>query len=141
MPSEKRHRALPRELVLLEHACPGQPTHVDWMMAKDDGGYEPLTTYRIEVRLDAMEEGGSQELESLVDHRPRYLRCDGPLGLGRGDVRRLARGRVWTCGDHGGLIVQWKTGPAAGRVQRIHILKEAHSAPQVHCEGWDGPWV
>ena len=139
MPPAKRHRLLPRNVVLLEHVCPGQPVHVDWMIAKDHGGHGPLTTYRIKTRLDAMASGGSQSLEPLADHRPRYLRCDGPLSGGRGDVRRLASGRAWSGADEDTLIVQWKTGPAAGRLQRIRLHKEPSSNMQVHCEGWDGP--
>ncbi|MCH2147927.1 MAG: hypothetical protein MK095_00645 [Phycisphaerales bacterium] len=130
----------PRKLVLLEHVSPDQPVHVDWMIAKDHGGHAPLETYRITMRLDAMKSGGSQILEPLADHRPRYLRCDGPLGGGRGHVRRLATGRAWSGHDQNALIVQWKTGPAAGRLQQVRIDTGSHGDVQVHCEAWDGPW-
>jgi hypothetical protein len=130
---------LPRHLVLLLHECPNAPTHVDWLVAGDISGHTPLKSFRIADRLDAMHAGGRQAVVPLPDHRPRYLRCDGPLSRDRGVVRRLARGRLWTSSEPDVFRILWRTGSAAGQTQWIRLLPgSTKHALDVCCEGWNG---
>ena len=128
------HR-LPLSLVLLLHECPGKPPHVDWLIAGDVSGHKPLKSFRIDDRLDRMLTGSRQTVTPMEDHRPRYLHCDGPLSGGRGTVRRLARGRLWTSIESGTCKIIWRTGPATGQTQWIRFSIDGL---EVCCEGWNG---
>ena len=130
---------LPRHLVLLLHECPDAPTHVDWLIAGDISGHKPLKSFRITDRLDGMKVGARQPMTQMDDHRPRYLHCDGPLSDGRGFVRRLALGRLWTSTEPDVFRILWRTGPAAGQIQWIRLDgSPGEQHPDVTCEGWNG---
>lgn len=79
--------------VVLEHTLPDGSSHFDWMIEDPtlDGEYR-LATWRLAVRPDRAEVGRVFEAERIGAHRARYLRYEGPLSDGRGDVRRVAEG-------------------------------------------------
>ena len=109
--------------VLLLHELPGGTQHVDWMIAQDVHGRDPLITFRIEQRVDLLTEGRRVEARRIADHRPRYLSYEGPISGDRGMVRRLAAGRVvrFERDPHTWRIdVVWR--PAADR-QRLALTR------------------
>lgn len=75
--------------VLLEHTTPDEGRHLDWLIERpgvDDErrlialrcAHDPCTRAPIDA-------------ERIADHRARYLDYEGPIGGGRGTVRRLWR--------------------------------------------------
>jgi hypothetical protein len=69
--------------VILTHDHPF--LHWDFMLEAGDG----LRTWRLLMEPDA---SGSVTAEALPDHRPQYLDYEGPIGGGRGTVRRWDHG-------------------------------------------------
>lgn len=76
-------------MVLLEHSTPDGDRHFDWLIERpgvpDEHrlialrcAHDPLCCLPIEA-------------ERLPDHRARYLDYEGPIGGGRGSVRRVWR--------------------------------------------------
>ena len=83
-----------RRTVQLLHELPDGTSHVDWMIARDRAGQEPLITFRLQRRIDELKPGQRMAAERIADHRPAYLDYEGPVSDKRGSVRRLAWGTV-----------------------------------------------
>ncbi len=114
--------------VLLFHELADKAGHVDWMIAPDPGGSEPLVTFRVASRVDGLAGGGRLLARRIEDHRPDYLVYEGPLSGDRGTVRRLARGTVvsWDRGRDVWLMeIEWPD-PAGGlRRQILRLSRQA----------------
>lgn len=118
----------PRPTVQLLHELPDGSRHVDWLLARDPAGEEPLISFRLAARVDELPPGGRLEAERIADHRPRYLDYEGPVapaepgGPARGHVRRLRRGRIVDWREAPGvpwdLRIEWE---AAGEPQRLRL--------------------
>lgn len=121
---------LPLATVLLQHDLPrepGGPTgpgglhHVDWMIARDSASTLRLVTFRVQQRVDALQQDEELVAERIADHRPLYLDYEGPISgptadsEPRGCVKRLVRGQ----------ILNWRS----DTVQKILELQIV----------WDGP--
>ncbi|MHC4415085.1 MAG: hypothetical protein ACYS0G_07365 [Planctomycetota bacterium] len=94
------------------------------MLAQDPRGREPLVTFRLGQRIDALAEGQRLKARRIADHRPRYLGYEGPLSEDRGSVRRLARGTV--VADHRQpdtwrLELLWDVPSGGARRQWLHL--------------------
>ncbi len=83
-----------RRTVQLLHELPNGTSHVDWMIARDRAGREPLISFRLPTRIDELKPGQRMAAERIADHRPAYLDYKGPVSGERGSVRRLAWGTV-----------------------------------------------
>ncbi len=114
--------------VLLFHELADKTSHVDWMIAPDPGGCEPLVTFRVAGRVDGLAGGARLTAHRIDDHRPEYLVYEGPVSRDRGTVRRLARGMVvsWDRGeDVWRMEIDWPD-PAGGlRRQSLLLTREA----------------
>lgn len=120
-----------RPTVQLLHELPDGSQHVDWMIAQDSRGEAPLATFRLPQRLDELLEGEHLRAERLPDHRPLYLRYEGPIAGGRGRVRRLAEGIVIERGD-GEIVVRWGDGPP----QRLRLSREDGETWRIEATRW-----
>lgn len=83
-----------RRTVQLLHELPDGTSHVDWMIACDRAGREPLVSFRLPRRIDELKPGQRMAAERIADHRPAYLDYEGPVSDERGSVRCLAWGTV-----------------------------------------------
>ncbi|MHC5024654.1 MAG: hypothetical protein ACYTGG_12235 [Planctomycetota bacterium] len=123
-----REHATGRPTVQLRHASPDGSCHVDWLLAPDEAGAEPLVSFRLPDRLDHLTAGRQLDADRIPDHRPLYLDYEGPVSRGRGEVTRLRRGVVRQgemAGDAWRLEVAWlEPGPAAA-VQTLHVQRRA----------------
>lgn len=100
--------------VQLEHTLPDGSRHIDWMIAHDEGGEGPLTTFRLERRIDGIPRGVQVRGERLGDHRPVYLTYEGEVSGGRGSVRRVGEGTASSVEVDGArveVVVDWGRGP------------------------------
>jgi hypothetical protein len=98
--------AAPR-YVILEHDHP----HLHWDFMLEAG--EVLRTWRLAAPPAA---GGTVPAEPSFDHRQAYLDYEGPVGGGRGRVRRWDAGSfVWEANEPGRVAVR-----LVG--QRLHLL-------------------
>jgi hypothetical protein len=75
--------------VLLRHDTPGGGHHLDWMIERPgDASEHRLITFR--CHADPLADRSTPwEGHRLPDHRAHYLTHEGPIGGGRGSVRRL----------------------------------------------------
>lgn len=132
--------APPCPMVLLLHEGGSTPLHVDWLIARNASGSGPLLTFRLPERLDTLAAGDVIPAMRIQDHRPRYLRCDGPLGGDRGEIQRIARGRLRTrvpAQDDVRVEITWMAGPASGRRQELSLVQEGDTGLQVRCRAWE----
>lgn len=84
-----------RPTVQLLHKMPDGSSHFDWMIAQDGtDDKRELTTYRLESRLDRVQNGQSILVERIADHRWAYLEYEGPISGNRGVVSCVAKGVV-----------------------------------------------
>ena len=83
-----------RRTAHLLHELPDGSSHVDWMIARDPAGHEPLISFRLQERIDELLPGQRVSLERIADHRPAYLEYEGPISDELGSVRRLTLGSV-----------------------------------------------
>jgi hypothetical protein len=79
--------AMSMAFVILEHAGHG-PSHYDLMLDQEGEG---LATWRIED-WRRLKTGCHAAARRLADHRREYLTHEGPVGGGRGRVRRVEEG-------------------------------------------------
>ncbi len=97
------------------------------MIAQDSRGRDPLITFRVGDRLDALDSGRQVEAERIADHRPFYLTYEGPVSQGRGTVTRLAEGEVASIQlrpDGWRMEIQWRDcGAASGAGMRRQLLR------------------
>lgn len=108
------------------------------MIAQDPRGREPLVTFRIDERLDALAAGAHLRAERAPDHRPAYLSHEGPISGDRGEVRRLAAGLVTDQRrgpDGWQLEVRWHGGPA----QRLRLRRQDGEAWRIEVAARSGP--
>lgn len=115
------------QTVLLRHTVPDGSSHVDWMIDLAGDERQPLVTFRLAARLDDLDPGMSAEATRIADHRRHYLDYEGPLSGGRGEVRRLASGRVeamQNIGDVWGLLIAWRAESSRCRRQRLVLRGE-----------------
>jgi hypothetical protein len=111
--------------VLLLHELPDGTSHVDWMIATEPQGREPLVTFRVDGRVDEMTDQQRLLARRIDDHRPAYLTYEGPVSGDRGTVRRLARGVVvsWDrSGDRWRMKIEWP-GPQGPRCQDLRLSR------------------
>ena len=120
----------PHPTVQLLHELPDGTRHVDWLIAQDPRGRDPLVGFRVEGRVDELAGGHRLGATRMADHRPAYLDYEGPISGDRGVVKRLARGTVvdwersanaWT------MDVRWETGPR----QRLTVSRRPDAT-----DGW-----
>lgn len=110
-----------RRAVILRHDLPDLSWHWDLLLEPDSppGGPDErvLLAFRIDPAQTPPHRPGAQRFEALAlpHHRRLYLDHEGPIGGGRGTVRREARGVIaWVTQDEGGLTLDadWGAGPA-----------------------------
>lgn len=77
--------------VILAHSGHG-PIHYDLMLERGAS----LATWRLPCRPADLPTGQAVNVKRLPNHRPAYLTYEGPVGNGRGSVRRVDGG---TCED------------------------------------------
>jgi hypothetical protein len=130
-----------RRTVQFLHDLPDGSSHVDWMIARDPAGEEPLISFRVQRRIDELPPGQRAIAERIADHRPAYLEYEGPISGDRGSIRLLARGSVvnesrqspssWT------LEICWQDrGDGVSIRQRLRLqpLEGAATAWEAVCE-------
>jgi hypothetical protein len=85
---------------------------VDWLIAREPQGLEPLISFRLPRELDTLAIGESMAIERIADHRPAYLAYEGPISGGRGEVTRLTRGTLRASESTPGWRVEisWRQG-------------------------------
>ncbi len=118
------------QTVLLAHELPDETSHVDWMIASEPSGREPLVTFRVGCRVDEIAAGQRVLAHRIDDHRPAYLTYEGPISGGRGTVKRLARGTVvsWQrTGDRWRMEIEW-CDPNGLRCQDLRLTRREASA-------------
>jgi hypothetical protein len=114
-----------RPTVQLLHELPDGSRHVDWMLAQDSRGRDPLVTFRLQQRVDELPPGGMLEAVRIADHRPAYLTYEGPVSGDRGTVTRLASGRATVRDERPDgwyLQVRWA---APSRSQTLRLTRRA----------------
>ena len=79
--------------VLLLHQLSDGASHYDWLIEPDEPADALLIAFRIHDRID-LSVVPAFEAERMADHRRVYLTYEGPLSRNRGEVRRLAAGRL-----------------------------------------------
>ncbi|MHC4102453.1 MAG: hypothetical protein ACYSW1_16415 [Planctomycetota bacterium] len=112
--------------VQLLHELPDGSRHVDWMIAQDPRGRDPLVTFRVQQRVDDLPAGQRIEAVRLADHRPAYLAYEGPVSGDRGTVKRLARGTaaVLDEGPDGCRVeVCWESPPGRPQPQQLRLTR------------------
>ncbi|MHC4969814.1 MAG: hypothetical protein ACYTF4_14535 [Planctomycetota bacterium] len=131
-----------RPTVQLLHELPDGSRHVDWMIAQDPRGRDPLVTFRVPQRVDELHAGQRLEAVRIADHRPAYLTYEGPISGDRGTVRRLARGTVVRLDerpDEWRLEVRWEAPPGLARLQRLAVTRQAPEGDAWAVEALEGP--
>lgn len=83
-----------RATAQLLHRLPDGTSHIDWLMARDAAAERPLITFRLPASLLELSPGEPMTAVRIADHRPRYLRYEGPVSGNRGHVTRVSRGSI-----------------------------------------------
>ncbi len=112
--------------VLLSHELPDATTHVDWMIASEPQGREPLVTFRVGSRIDEMKADQGLLARRIDDHRAEFLSYEGPVSGNRGTVRRLTRGTVvsWErSGDRWQMEIEWPDPKGGLRRQNLRLSR------------------
>lgn len=114
-----------RRTVQLLHELPDGTSHVDWMIARDRAGREPLISFRLPRRIDELKPGQRMAAERIADHRPAYLDYEGAVSDKRGTVRRVAWGTVVSehrQGSSWDLEIRWEDrGDGVSIRQRLRL--------------------
>jgi hypothetical protein len=120
--------------VVLRHDLPDGSHHYDWMIAVDPEGSQPLKTFRLAERLDQLEPTHQLSAISIQDHRPDYLRYEGPVSGNRGMVKRVCSGRLHLDGN-AEIVIEWHRlgDPDPFRTQRLQLLHDKKEAWRVIC--------
>ena len=129
-----------RRTVQLLHELPDGTSHVDWMIARDRAGREPLISFRLQRRIDELKPGQRMAAVRIADHRPAYLDYEGPVSDERGSVRRLAWGTVVS--EHRqrsswNLEIRWQDRGDGVLIQqrlRLEALEAGATAWEAVCE-------
>ena len=129
-----------RRTVQLLHELPDGTSHVDWMIARDRAGREPLISFRLPRRIDELKPGQRMAAERIADHRPAYLDYEGAVSDKRGTVRRVAWGTVVSehrQGSSWDLEIRWEDrGDGVSIRQRLRLapLEDGATAWEAVCE-------
>jgi hypothetical protein len=126
--------------VLLSHEFPDATSHVDWMIASEPRGLEPLVTFRLESRLDEIDAEQGLLARRISDHRAEYLTYEGPVSGERGTVRRLTRGTVvsWErSGDRWHMEIQWPAPDGGLRCQNLRLTRRKADSDAWLIELWE----
>jgi hypothetical protein len=127
----------PLATVLLGHELPDGSHHIDWMLARDSKNEQPMASFRVAKRLDAMAVDETLEAVRIQDHRPAYLEYEGEVSGNRGFVRRVCRGVItrWSEVSPGKLEleVHWSAGLQQNLVQHLALQAENPSQWLVNC--------
>jgi len=118
----------PFQTVELRHTLPNGSWHIDWMLATDSEGAQPLVTFRARQPIHELSTGITIDLERIGDHRPAFLEYEGRVTGGRGEVVRVARGSIerWERnGDRWVLEVSWEALSGGRAIQRLEVYREA----------------
>lgn len=110
-----------RPTVALRHELADGSAHVDWMLARDDAGADPLITFRLDEPPWDCPPGGVVTATRIADHRPVYLTYEGAISGGRGTVHRLGRGAIEAWSDDVGARGGWA----------VTVAWEGRAAPQM----------
>jgi hypothetical protein len=128
--------------VQLLHELPDGSRHVDWMIAQDPRGRNPLVTFRVPQRVDDLPAGRRIEAVRIADHRPQYLTYEGPVPGDRGTVRRLVRGTAALLdqGPEGWrLEVCWEGAPGGTGRQHLRLTRQGPRSDAWTIEVLGGP--
>ena len=118
-----------RITVQLRHELPDGTWHIDWMLARHGQAEreQPLVTFRVPARVDELQAGGAViDAERIADHRPAFLRYEGPISRGRGEVKRVCQGEIrsWIERAEGwDLEVAWCDSAGGKRRQRLRLRR------------------
>ena len=129
-----------RRTVQLRHTLPDGTSHIDWMIAPDEAGREPLMSFRIDRRLDTLAGGEQVAARRIADHRPAYLEYEGPVSPDRGSVARIANGivmREWGEVSLRRFEIYWCISGEDMEVHQhlvVQRMKEGDDAWQISCE-------
>ena len=129
----------PRTIQLLHSLADGSQ-HVDWLIAQDPRGREPLITFRVGQRIDQLTVGQQLTARRIADHRPVYLGYEGPISDNRGSVSRLSRGTVISLEqqpDIWHLEVSWHSQTGAPQNQRLRMEREGPDEWTIVCTSRD----
>lgn len=108
---------MPDAFVILVHTGFG-PTHCDLMLQQGP----TLLTWRLAADPAVLAAGNRCPARRIQDHRLAYLDCDGPVGGGRGRVRRLDAGS-WQLLRR--TSRRWEFRLAGGRLKGRFCLRRA----------------
>ncbi len=129
----------PRTIQLLHSLADGSQ-HVDWLIAQDPRGREPLITFRVGQRIDQLTVGQQLTARRIADHRPVYLGYEGPISDNRGSVSRLTRGTVISLEqqpDIWHLEVSWHSQEGAPQYQRLRMERKGPDEWTIVCTSRD----
>lgn len=114
---------------LLLHTTP-TGRHYDWLVGTPEHGRAPaarLWTARVDHPSGAWRELETLGLTVIAPHRRSYLDYQGPIGGGRGHVRRVDRGEV--------VIHQWRAEKMLWDVRLQHFQGQVR-ADMISGETW-----
>ncbi|MEX0887348.1 MAG: hypothetical protein WD009_13010 [Phycisphaeraceae bacterium] len=110
-------------------------SHYDWLVTPPHGEFVGadagrLWTLRVAVEPERWRTAGVWEMEELAPHRAVYLRYEGPVPGGRGQVRRVddgtIRAELWTRCRR---VLDVRMAGFAGRVE-LHALPDTRHGPR-----------
>lgn len=115
--------------VQLLHELPDGTGHIDWLLAQDSQGLQPLISFRLQKPLHEFAEGESAAAVRIADHRPVYLDYEGRISGNRGSVSRVGRGSIhfWDRSDDRlwELEIKWESaGKKRGSCQRLGLQRQ-----------------
>ena len=126
--------------VLLSHELPDATSHVDWMIASEPRGREPLVTFRVGSRIDQMKADEGLLARRIDDHRAEFLTYQGPVSGNRGTVRRLTRGTVVTwerSGDRWHMKIDWPAPKGGLQRQSLRLTRRSGDSDAWLIELWE----
>jgi len=102
--------------VVLLHRCPDGSAHFDWLLRLLPEQERALLSLRTTQRPDQLTPGQCISAELLPPHRTIYLTYEGPLTGNRGEVERVAEGRILEISDSAlpphTLTIHWPQSPS-----------------------------
>ncbi len=129
-----------RRTIQLLHSLADGSRHVDWLIAQDPRGREPLITFRVGQRIDQLTVGQQLIARRIADHRPVYLGYEGPISDNRGSVSRLSRGTVISLEqqpDIWHLEVSWHSQTGVPQYQRLRMQRKSPDEWTIDCTSTD----
>ncbi len=92
--------------VVLLHTLSDETSHFDWMFANSDGINTLLRTYRATQNPINTPVGDTIAIIRIQDHRNNYLKYEGKISMGRGEVARADSGQYRQSEPHI-LDIKW----------------------------------